>query len=175
MVSASRNKTLTEKQCLGYIEKLTADCQRFGWTIEYDTKPGVRKRGLADSETKKITLNVAQRPEHMYYIFIHEIGHMVSRLWHYDWDKRFAILSDSSKKNTAIYRIARIQDEIEAWDIGFQFAKARGFKVNQTKYDKLRVECLTSYMIWATKRKVNEQHHNEQRFAKEQINSWIDT
>lgn len=155
MATTKKSKALTEQEVWKNIDRLTRLCESFGWTVEYDMAPKVRNRGLADSDKRTITLNASQTTENIYYVFIHEIGHMVGRLWTFGWDKKYDVLYHSERRNSATYKIARIQDEIEAWDYGLKFARDHKFRVNTTKYEKIRAECLTAYMMWATKRRRN--------------------
>jgi hypothetical protein len=52
---------------------------------------------------------------------------------------------------TVTYKIAKVQEEIEAWEVGKRLAKSLGLKINETKYEKIRAQCLSSYMNWAGK------------------------
>lgn len=130
----------------GNIEKLTTFCSQHSWSVVYSHK----KENMF--QNKVITLYARARIEMLYYIFLHEIGHAWLRECDFTFAERYPeLVRQPLRYATATYKIAKVQEEIEAWEVGKKLALNLGLRVNETKFEKIRAECLTSYMYWAGK------------------------
>lgn len=140
------------------IEKLTTFCSQHSWSVVYSHK----KENMF--QNKVITLYAHSRIEIRYYIFLHEIGHAWLRECDFTFAERYPeLVRQPLRYATATYKIAKVQEEIEAWEVGKKLALNLGLRINETKFEKIRAECLTSYMYWAGKprkgRKIQYGHY----------------
>jgi hypothetical protein len=156
----TKETILTTRQCFENIDKLIALTDtKFGWAFEYEI--GLKRvyhRGMAhcwsdEHDKPLIVVCTSQSVERMYYVFLHEIGHLLGRVEDSaNWCKKYPELLRTSgvKTSSKLYKIARVQDEIEAWNLGFEFAKKHRLEINLKKWNRLRSECLTGYMKMVT-------------------------
>jgi hypothetical protein len=66
-------------------------------------------------------------------------------------DRYPELVRDPLRYATVTYKIAKVQEEIEAWEVGKRLAKSLCLRINESKFEKIRAECLSSYMNWAGK------------------------
>jgi hypothetical protein len=137
---------LSESEVDRNIEKLTEFCNRHSWSVEYSNKKTSRYHNNI------ITLCRARKKEILYYIFLHEVGHAWMLECDFTYSDRYPeLLRVPPRYATATYKIARVQEEIEAWEVGKKLARSLNLRVNTNKFEKIRAECLNSYMNWAGK------------------------
>ena len=121
----------------------------WGWHLEF--APGAVDLARGKAYTGTITINSNHAPEHRYYMLLHEIGHAVLYA-RYDYDKKFQIVS-RRKYATLTYKIARVEEEMAAWNAGEEFARENKLPLNERSFRTLRSSALSSYMIWANTRR----------------------
>lgn len=137
---------LDQEEVKASIERLTEFCSQHSWRVEYSNK---KKNQYHD---KVITLYAQRRLEIFYYIFLHEIGHAWMLECDFTYQDRYPeLVRKPLRYATVTYKIAKVQEEIEAWEVGKKLARSLGLRINETKFEKIRAECLTSYMNWASK------------------------
>ena len=128
------------------ITRLTDFCSVHSWEVVYSNKKENKYHNNV------ITLYKNRRAEILYYIFLHEIGHAWMLECDFNYSDRYPELVRSPLRYaTVTYKIAKVQEEIEAWEVGKRLAKSLGLKINESKFEKIRAECLSSYMNWAGK------------------------
>jgi len=128
------------------ITRLTEFCSVHSWEVVYSNK----KRN--EYHNNVITLYKNRRAEILYYIFLHEIGHAWMLECDFTYSDRYPeLVRFPLRYATVTYKIAKVQEEIEAWEVGKRLAKSLGLKINESKFEKIRAECLSSYMNWAGK------------------------
>jgi hypothetical protein len=126
------------------IAELTKFCSTHSWEVIYSDK----KENKYYNNT--ITLYKNRRAEILYYIFLHEIGHAWMLECDFTYQDRYPELTRFPLRYaTVTYKIAKVQEEIEAWEVGRKLASSLGLRVNESKFEKIRAQCLLSYMNWA--------------------------
>lgn len=132
------------------IKRLTQFCSQHSWKIEYSNKR------TNHYQNKVITLYAHRRQEILFYIFLHEVGHAWMLECDFTYRDRYPeLVREPCRYATVTYKIARVQEEIEAWEVGKNLARSLGLRINQGKFEKIRAESLTSYMNWASKPRKN--------------------
>jgi hypothetical protein len=139
---------LSEEDVQNSLLELEKFCSRCSWKVVYSSKKNNQYKD------RVITLCNSHRSEILYYIFLHEIGHA----WMIECDFTYAerypeLVRASPRYATVTYKIAKVQEEIEAWDVGKKLAFSLGLKINNFKFEKVRAECLGTYMNWAGRRR----------------------
>lgn len=128
------------------ITRLTEFCSVHSWEVVYSNKKENKYHNNV------ITLYKNRRAEILYYIFLHEIGHAWMLECDFTYRDRYPeLVRTPLRYATVTYKIAKVQEEIEAWEVGKRLAKSLGLKINESKFEKIRAECLSSYMNWAGK------------------------
>jgi hypothetical protein len=146
---------LDQEEVRASIERLTEFCSQHSWRVEYSNK---KKNQYHD---KVITLYAQRRLEILYYIFLHEIGHAWMLECDFTYQDRYPeLVRKPLRYATVTYKIAKVQEEIEAWEVGKMLARSLGLRINETKFEKIRAECLTSYMNWASKPRKGSKNTN---------------
>lgn len=139
------------------IAVLTDFCARHSWEVVYSHK----KENTYHNNT--ITLYHARKQEILYYIFLHEIGHAWLLECDFTYRDRYPeLVRNPLRYATVTYKIAKVQEEIEAWEVGKKLAQSLGLRIDLSKFEKIRAECLSSYMNWAgkpRKRNGTKQHN----------------
>lgn len=107
----------------------------------------------ADFSKKIINLRKYQDVEKRLYVFLHEVGHVLlcSRD---DYDTRFELV-EQRRYGTDGYKINRVEEEIEAWNEGFKFAKKYKLLINKKKFERTKTKLIKSYFNWALGRVEN--------------------
>ena len=137
---------LGQEEIQASIKRLTEFCSQHSWRIEYSNK---RKNQYHD---KVITLYAQRKLEILYYIFLHEIGHAWMLECDFTYQDRYPeLVRKPLRYATVTYKIAKVQEEIEAWEVGKKLARSLCLRINEAKFEKIRAECLTSYMNWAAR------------------------
>jgi len=128
------------------IDRLIEFCSRHSWTVVFSNKKNSRYHN------KVVTLFAKRKLEILYYVFLHEIGHAWMLECDVTYQDRYPELVRSPLRYaTVTYKIAKVQEEIEAWEVGKKIAKSLGLRINKIKFEKIRAECLATYMNWAVK------------------------
>ena len=155
---------LSSSEVASNIAILTDFCARHSWEIVYSHK----KVDIYHNNT--ITLYHARKPEILYYILLHEIGHAWLLECDFTYRDRYQeLVRNPPRYATVTYKIAKVQEEIEAWDVGKKLAQSLGLRIDPSKFEKIRAECLSDYMNWAGKRKRNGTKHHDSTNVSESV------
>lgn len=142
----AQNNILPDDEVVLAMERLTEFSLQRGWVIEYSNK----KKSVYHNNV--ITLSKHHKPEILYYLCLHEIGHAWMLECDFTFQDRYPEMSRTPLRYaTVTYKIEKVQEEIEAWEVGKKLARSLGLRINQSKFEKVRAECLTTYMNWAGK------------------------
>ena len=103
---------------------------------------------------KEISICSRTGIENKLYGLLHECGHALIRK---DWGKfskeysaRVAGDWDGRKARSDRFRVATIEEEVEAWKRGKRIANRLGIELNEERFEIHKTECLMSYIRWAT-------------------------
>jgi len=118
--------------------------------VQFGKKPG----GIYNAVEKSITIAGRTAPEKQLYMLLHECGH---HLIGFDkCDERFGMgypyVNDPQINATFQHRIACLEEEIEAWHRGWRLAKRLQLDLKRDQFDKVKLECLRTYIKWANSR-----------------------
>lgn len=145
-----RKPRLTKSFWRNQIKKLEKYCEKKGWTVEYKKKP---HSDFAEWEAKKITLQITRRPDTLFYVFLHEIGHMLLIKNKQIYNAKYGAIFNEFSRTSQTHKIAIVEEELEAWREGFNLAKKLELTVEQRKFERLRAKYVMTYMAWAAKKK----------------------
>ena len=137
------------------IEKLEGYCKNKGWTVEYKKR---EPRGdTAHPETGLITIQEDRKPEITFYYFLHEIGHLLLCQNNKAYEEKYDDIFSDFSLNSQIHKITRLEEEIEAWKAGYKLGKRLDLFINKRKFTEIKSRCLTTYIMWTVKRKVDKE------------------
>lgn len=138
----AKKNALWERQ----IEELERFVRRQGFEVFIENDPD----GLStfDPETKEIIVHNRQKLESQFYCLIHEIGHLLIAKNYRRYQKTLCYTQKFSAK-TQVYKVSEIEEEFEAWRLGYQRAKKLRFYINNKNFERLKARYITSYFEWA--------------------------
>ena len=107
-----------------------------------------------DASLKEISICSRTGIEKRLYGLLHECGHALIRK---DWGKfskeykrRVQGDIDGRTARTELYRVATIEEEVEAWKRGKRLAKRLGIELYEDRFNAHKAECLMTYVRWAS-------------------------
>lgn len=136
-----------------FISKLEEYCKNRNWTVEYSTE----KDDASFPQQNLIILSKRHKPEILFYFFLHELGHMLMVNDDLTYNERFKILNERSQWSQT-YRVCRVEEELEAWNVGLKLAGNLGLSINQPTFERLKASKVATYMLWALQRKHPHEH-----------------
>ncbi len=115
----------------------------YGWKVVFKPKA----QDIIIDKEKTIRLNSNSNPRRMFYVFLHELGHMLL-FAQPNYDEKYGIYKGRGKYSTLKYRIAIVEEEIDAWNQGKELAIQQGWQLDN-HYEVVKANKLSSYMLWA--------------------------
>jgi len=135
------------------IENLIVFCEHNQWKVVLSQK----KEDMFCNGV--ITLNQNHTPEVLYYSLLHEMGHAWLLTCDPNYEEKYKELAKKPRRySTMTYKIARLKEEIEAWDVGLTFIEAMSLPINRKNFERLRSECISSYISWISKKTPRKKH-----------------
>lgn len=139
------NKIKWEKQ----VQALEDYAASKNWTIRYLKNA---KNDWADWERKRITLKERANKEALFYVFLHELGHMLLFQNNRAYSSKYEAVFDEFTGSTQPVSIARIEEELEAWRTGLRLCLRLNLKVDRRNYEKVKSKYAMTYIAWASRR-----------------------
>ena len=113
--------------------------------VEFAKKP----LGSYSTAEKVMTISSRLSPLGQVVVLLHECGHhLCGGADHHD---RFGMgypQTEPAVKRTFHHRMSCLEEEIEAWHRGWKLAVRLGLNVSREDFDKVRLDCLKSYVRW---------------------------
>ena len=138
-----------------HIDKMLAVvdwCSSKGIKVQFGKKPG----GMYNAIDKSITIACRAAPEKQLYMLLHECGHHL--IGFDEHDERFGMgypyVEDENINATFQHRLACLEEEMEAWQRGWRLSKRLHLSLERKHFDKVRLDCLRSYIKWANGRSI---------------------
>ena len=136
-----------------YIEKLETTiewCNSKKIDVFFAKKPN----GVYEPSTKVVLISGRALPEKQLHYLLHECGHHLIGLkeQHERFGMGYHTTMDPEARNNHAHRIACLEEEFEAWYRGWKLSRRLGLDVDREEFDKTRVDCLRSYIKWASSR-----------------------
>lgn len=148
--AAVEQQWFRDAMCIDKIASVVDWCVSKNIKVEFGKLPG----GSYNAVDKTIKIACRAAPEKQLYMLLHECGH---HLVGFDEDdERFGMgypyVEDPAVNNTFHHRIACLEEEMEAWNRGWRLSKRLHLQLERSAFDKVRLECLRSYIKWANGR-----------------------
>jgi len=132
------------------IGALTEYCQSKSWTVAF------KKLNPSDDyaawDKKRIVLSERKNKEILFYVFLHEIGHMLqhqnarSHLGSYEEvPEHFCHQAQAST-------VAKLEEELDAWKTGYRLADRLELFVDRRQFERVKAGCIMSYVDWGSRR-----------------------
>lgn len=141
------------------MQKLEAWLDNQGYVLSQ--QPGVADCAIVEG-AKLVLINRARPYETRLGTLLHECGHVeIHRRRKRRVNCRIAGSSIKEKRGlkgrckprTLARDISELDEEIEAWEVGTQLAKALEIKYNRKKFERLRERCLMTYVLNVSRRR----------------------
>ena len=147
-----REQWLREVRCIAGLAEVIGWCNTKGISVSFGKKVGA----TYDTIDKTICISGRMSPERQLYMLLHECGHHLIGFDEGDerFGKGYPLVEDPVHNATFQHRFACFEEEIEAWNRGWRLAKRLGLELPREDFDKVRLECLRSYVRWVNGRKL---------------------
>lgn len=119
------------------------------WTVRYTTKA---KNDWADWENKRISLKKRANLEVLFYVFLHELGHMLLLQNGRAYSSKYEVVFNEFAGGTQPINITRIEEELDAWRSGVRLAKRLKLKIDRRNYEKVKSKYAMTYITWACRK-----------------------
>ena len=127
-------------------QKLTEWLEDRGYALKLYTDAPDEVRWYPKKEVHIDTRNWIEKRLH---ILLHECGHILVCSNSFDRSIMLSSATDGRCTRGKAHAIARLGEEYEAWKRGERLAKRLSIRINAEKFDKLKTQCLMSYVNWA--------------------------
>jgi len=142
----ARNRKINWKKQLELLEEYAASKK---WSVIYRAKA---KNDWADWARKSVRLKERTNKEELFYVFLHELGHMLMFQNNRAYSSKYEAVFDEFTGGTQPVSIARIEEELEAWRTGLRLCFRLNLKVNRRNYEKVKSKYAMTYIAWASRR-----------------------
>ena len=100
-----------------------------------------------DFDSKVIMIHSGYTKERQLYTILHELGHfLINHEQVKKYNKTLGYQYRKFSKNSVVYKVTEIEEEIEAWKLGYQLSKKLGIKVNRHNFEVFKSSMLSTYI-----------------------------
>lgn len=128
------------------------------WTTAHNVSVGFEPDGdiALYPDIRYVKMSSRARPERQLYLLLHECGHFLigsNRSPSERFGKGYSMMraAHPSFLRSAVHRIDVLDEELEAWARGRKLAKKLRIAVDPNVWEKVRIECIKTYIKWACK------------------------
>lgn len=140
-------------------KKVARFCERRGFTVKFEKCPnGCSTVCFA---TQEIRVHTGVTPERVFYNLLHEMGHMLIHENHQLYSQNTGFIINNFGPQSLTQRIGEVEEEYDAWRVGYKKAKKMRLKINRKEFEKIKASYLASYFEWAINRKIKKTVKNE--------------
>ena len=151
----TKHKALWEKQ----LNTLREICKRKGWTLE--ESKNLKGVDCAYPAKDKITLVLRPNIETSFYILLHEMGHMFLCDDLVTYETRFDSVFDHFTCGSLTYQMKCVEEEMEAWRLGFDLARQYNLFVDLKKFETIKAKSLVTYLTWLADKRNKRRKDND--------------
>lgn len=141
---------LSDITAIQQLEVLVDWCHQKGIRISFEKKEGATYY----TAEKRVSVAGRMSPEKQLCMLLHECGHHL--IGFVDGDDRFGMgyphVGDDDVNTTFHHRLSCLEEEMEAWHRGWKLAGRLKLNLQRDVFDRVRLECLRSYVKWANGR-----------------------
>lgn len=138
-----------EMRAVADLSVLVGWCASRGLTVLF----GKKQNAAYDPTDKTIVVSCHARPERQLIYMLHECGHhLIGAAEHHT---RFGMgypQTDPAVTRTFLHRVSCLEEELEAWHRGWKLCLRLRLSLQRTAFDKVRLECIKSYISWSLHR-----------------------
>lgn len=156
---AGRSKKKIEAQWLTdvassiSINRLIEWCDKKRLRVRFTRKEGATYYPIA----KTIVVSSGMLPSRQLMFLIHECGHHLIGMKEYNERYKMGYpQTDPQVTKTFHHRVSCLDEEMEAWHRGWKLTQRLGIPVDRKQFDKVRLECIKSYIEWSLDPKPKE-------------------
>ncbi|MFA6049945.1 MAG: hypothetical protein WC761_01990 [Candidatus Paceibacterota bacterium] len=135
------------------IKVLEEYSKKKGWSVSYNNK---KYGDSADWEGKAIALENSRNKERLFYVFLHELGHMQLMKNNTTYNAKYDNIFDNFASMSQVHRLTRVEEEYDAWRAGYKIAQRLDLYVEAPKFEKIRAKYLMTYIMWVVKQQIKK-------------------
>jgi len=125
------------------LRKLERYCNQKGYAVLYQPVP----HDSINFIEKRIVIGDHHSDEVSLYCLLHEIGHYIT-LKKKRYDVEYNEIFDGFSRSSATYKLAILQEELDAWREGLKLANRLGINVDRRKFEITKTKCIGTYLAW---------------------------
>ena len=131
------------------IKTLTRFSSRKGYKVVFDKSS--QSEDLVDYTTKTIIISSRHSQEVAFYFLLHEIGHVVIKGSSGKYKHAYDEIWKTFSKSSLTFKVATLQEELDAWREGLILAHKMNLKVDRRKFEVTKTKCISTYLSWASR------------------------
>jgi len=128
------------------IKKLTKYSDNIGYKVLIKK---IKNQGISyiNFENKEIVIHSGTTKERQLYTILHELGHYIILFEKAKkYKKTLGFQMEKFSKNSLVHKTAILEEEIEAWKLGFKLVKKLGIKINRHNFEIFKSSLLATYI-----------------------------
>lgn len=138
----NKNKIISWKK---QIEELEKFARKKGGTVVIEKT----RSSTFDPTTKEIEVDSQQTLENQFYCLVHEVGHLLIAKNYRKYQSTLCYTQKIFSTGSQTHKVSEIEEEYEAWKLGYQQAKKLRLHIDKKNFEKLKAQNIISYFEWA--------------------------
>lgn len=135
-------------------ERVARYCKRKGFSVKFEKcKHGCSTICFRELE---IIIHNGSNDERIFYCLLHEMGHLLIHENHQLYSQNTGFVINNFSEQSMTQKISEVEEEYDAWRVGYKQAKKMRLKVDRMEYEKLKASYLATYFEWAIDRKITQ-------------------
>lgn len=143
------------------IEKLSKYARRKGYNVSILKLSN--DQGSICFHYKQIVIPSTITKERQFYTLLHELGHYLINVEHIEeYSKGFGRQYKKFSKKSLTFLVAEIEEELEAWRLGYNLGKRMRLRINRDKFEIFKASLVMTYMSYIAEAKRSRQNVKEE-------------
>lgn len=139
------------------IDRLISYSTRKGYIVHLKNEDGI---SFIDFDHNYIVIyssmnETAINKEKQFYTLAHEIGHLLVLENKQEYKDTFMHSYKKFSSKTRVYKLAEIEEELEAWKHGLRLIKRLRLKINRKTYETYKLSLIETYMMDSLKSRLS--------------------
>lgn len=140
-----------DQYAIADLESVVEWCRGRGVEVVF----GKRAAGVYDEATRRVTISAHAPARKQLVYLLHECGHHLVSSSNGDDDRfkmGYSAAMAEGVERTFVHKLAVLEEEFEAWHRGWRLARRLELSLGREDFDRVRLECLKSYVQWSNRR-----------------------
>ncbi len=139
-------------------DKVVRYCGRRGFSVKFQKCK--HQCSTVCFVEQEIVVHNGSTPERIFYCLLHELGHVLIHENYQMYSQNTGFVSSNFSLQSMTQKISEVEEEYDAWRLGYKLAKKMRLKVDRMAFEKLKASYLSTYFEWAIDRKIDTKIKN---------------